>query len=132
MCHLILLMPLISLPVFWLWPIEVAAPVYAVVFAVSVWTYVFAVRAMHRPVETGREAMLQSRGEVVAVHERKLSVQIGAERWDAESRAALQLGDRVRVTAIEGIVLTVERDDREAPETSRGPAAEGGFERHAC
>ncbi|BAU49813.1 serine protease [Sulfurifustis variabilis] len=109
MCHLLLLLPMLGLPVFWLWPIEVAAPVYAVIFAVAVWTYGLALRSAHRPVETGREAILHGRGRVVNAGGRRLTVQLGAELWNAESRDALRAGDEIRVLGVDGLVLNVAR-----------------------
>lgn len=45
MCHLILLTPVFSLAVFWIWPLTVAGPVYAVVVALSLWMYALIMRA---------------------------------------------------------------------------------------
>jgi len=65
MCHLILLLPLLALPLFWMAPMQFAGPAYAVVLVLSGGIYFLAIRAMHRPVQTGVEALLHSRGEVL-------------------------------------------------------------------
>jgi len=46
MCHLVLLLPLFGLTVFWLWPPAVAIPVYLVVLAVSAGVYYLTLVAM--------------------------------------------------------------------------------------
>lgn len=124
MCHLFLLLPILGLPVFWLWPIEIAGPVYAVVFAVAMWTYGLALRSAHRLVETGREAILHGRGRVVKARGRRFTVRLDGELWNAESRDTLRTGDEVRVIGIEGLVLSVERLARAAKHGSR-EAADG-------
>ena len=65
MCHLILLMPILALPLFWVLPIPVAVPGYTIVLVVSGWVYWLALRAMHRRVQTGREALLHETGSVI-------------------------------------------------------------------
>ena len=54
MCHLVLLLPLFGLAVFWLWPPAVAVPVYLAVLVVSAGVYYLALVAMRLPV-TARE-----------------------------------------------------------------------------
>lgn len=66
MCHILLMMPELGLPIFWLWPISVAAPIYAIILLLSVWLYILTIRVMKFPVRTGRESMLQMSGEVIA------------------------------------------------------------------
>jgi membrane-bound serine protease (ClpP class) len=104
MCHVILLLPLLSLPVFWVWPLAVAAPVYGVILTVSIWTYVFTMRAMRCPVETGSEGL---RHEVGRVIEAKARVRIHSETWNAVSSEPLRKGDLVRVVGIDGLTLQV-------------------------
>lgn len=108
MCHLLLLLPILALPVFWILPLSVAAPIYAVVAVVSVAVYIGVVRAMRRPVLTGKEHMLGATGEVIANTGSHLTVQIGGELWAAESaQGDLGVGDAVRVVAMEGLHLSV-------------------------
>ncbi len=94
MCHLILMMPVLGLPVFWLWPMAVAAPVYTVIIVLSALLYFFTLRAMRRPVLTGSEELLQSIGEVVEVRDRLARVRVHSEIWNAESSNELRKGDR--------------------------------------
>jgi len=110
MCHIILLMPLLALPVFWLLPLGEAAPTYGVVAVLSAWLYYYVLRAMGRPVEIGREHLLGAVAEVVAVQgDGRFRVHVESEFWSAESREALRVGEQVEVTGVEGVVLKVRR-----------------------
>jgi len=111
MCHLILLMPVFALVVFWIWPLSVAGPVYAVISALSLWMYVYIWRAMQRPVLGGVEELLHSDGEVVEVNGNALRVRVHSEMWNAESKDSLQYGDHVKVVGMSGLILQVKRLD---------------------
>ena len=122
MCHLILLTPVFSLVVFWIWPLTVAGPVYAVVVALSLWMYALIMRAMRRPVLGGAEEMLHSVGEVIEVQGNVLRVRVHSEMWNAESKDSLHRGDHVKVVCMTGLILQVRRfDDTEgdAPKQMR-------------
>jgi len=97
MCHIALILPLLALPLLWIWPLAVAGPIYAV-----------------RPVETGVEAMIGATGRVVGSHGTTLVLQIGGELWNGRSAVVLRDGDRVKVIAVERLVLVVERADTKA------------------
>ncbi len=109
MCHLILLMPILGLPVFWLWPLSLAAPVYGLIFLASLWTYFYVLRAMKRPVETGAEGILRETGRVIEARQRRARVRVHSEIWDAVLPEKLHKGDRVQVDAVEGLTLRVRK-----------------------
>lgn len=109
MCHLILLMPIIGLPVFWLWPLGLALPVYLVILLLSSWVYYYAIVAMGRQVTVGPETLLHSRGEVVYAGEGGLQVRVQSELWSATFREDLQPGDTIEVVGIDGLTLKVTR-----------------------
>jgi len=111
MCHLILLMPVFSLAVFWIWPLSVAGPVYAVITALSLWMYAYIWRAMQRPVLGGAEELLHSDGEVMEVNGNALRVRVHSEMWSAESKDILHRGDHVKVVGMTGLILQVRRQD---------------------
>lgn len=111
MCHLILLLPVLALPVFWIWPVAVAVPVYLFVLVISAIVYYLALAAMRRPVRTGPERLLGSDGNVMNVQGKLLAVRIGSEIWGAESPDELHPGDVVQVVGIEGLQLKVRRED---------------------
>jgi membrane protein implicated in regulation of membrane protease activity len=107
MCHLILLMPVFALVVFWVWPLSVAGPVYAMITALSFWMFTYIWRAMQRPVLGGAEELLHSDGEVVEVNGNALRVRVHSEMWNAESKDTLHRGDHVKVVGMTGLILRV-------------------------
>jgi inner membrane protein len=114
MCHLILLMPLLALPVFWLLPLPAAVLTYAGVAALSGWLYWLAFRAMRRPVVTGSEGLVGSIEEVVEAHGRHVSVRVHGEVWNAKTKDKVRKGDKVRVGGVDGLVLSVLRPEQQA------------------
>jgi inner membrane protein len=108
MCHLILMMPLLGLPVFWLWPVSIAAPVYTVIIVLSAAVYFYTLRTMRRPVQTGSEEMLRSLGEVREVRGGRARVRVHSEIWNAESSDKLRKGDRVKILSVDGLTLRVQ------------------------
>lgn len=110
MCHLLLLLPIIALPVFWLLPAEVASGLYAAVILASIGVYWLVVQAMRAPVVAGIEALMHAIGAVRDVDGRKASVWVGSALWSAEPEAGvLNVGDAVEVVGAEGIVLKVRK-----------------------
>jgi membrane-bound ClpP family serine protease len=124
MCHLILLLPLIALPIFWLAPLSLAAPVYGLALLISGATYYYAMSAMRRDVTVGRESLIHARGKVVTRDGPRLSVRVQGELWSAHSKQSLDRGDPIEVVRINGLNLEVRR---------REPAGSGAvapFDRH--
>lgn len=109
MCHLILLLPLISLPLFWLLPLALSVPLYLGISALSALIYYLTIKAMRRPVETGVEALMHSTGEVVGKEGKRLRVHALNELWNAESTENLQIGDHINIVAVKGLTLMVRR-----------------------
>lgn len=114
MCHLMLMLPVLGLMVFRLWPMSIAAPVYIIILVVSLAVYYLIVQAMHRPVMTGREEILRKTGTVVEVRERRIQVRVRGEIWNAESSDRLRIGDTVSIAGIDGLVLQVRRSESTA------------------
>ena len=114
MCHVLLLLPLLALPVFWLMPFAAALPVYGVVLASSAAIYWYAIQAMRRPVETGAEGMVGEIGEVIESRGANLFVRARSETWHAKSAAELREGDRVKVVAVDELTLRVQKLDLDA------------------
>lgn len=119
MCHLMLVMPVLALPVLWLLPLEEGVTVYAVVFLVSGAVYWLAVKAMRSPIMNGTETLLRSRGQVRAADGRRGSIWVASDLWSAESSDfPLAVGDSVEVVGFEGLRLIVRKVD--AADTTRG------------
>lgn len=68
----------------------------------------FAVRARKRRVVSGSEEMVGAEGTVTSVDAIGTYAHLHGERWRVASDAPLAPGDRVRVTAIDGLTLRVE------------------------
>jgi membrane protein implicated in regulation of membrane protease activity len=109
MCHLILALPFLGLMVFWLWPLSVAAPVYAAIFLLSLLMYYLILQAMRRPVVTGAEEILQEIGRVIEVKKKKARIRVHSEIWNAVSTDRLRAGDQVEIMGVDGLVLRVRR-----------------------
>lgn len=118
MCHFLLLLPLLTLPVFWILPLGPATLIYGTSLALSAAIYWYAIQAMRRPVQTGAAGMLGEVGEVTASNGSDLFVRARSEVWRAECSAKLLEGERVRVIELEGLTLRVQKLDA-------SPAGEG-------
>ncbi|MEW5882417.1 MAG: nodulation protein NfeD [Pseudomonadota bacterium] len=71
----------------------------------------FALRARKRPVVSGRESMVGATGRVVAVDADGAWAEVQGERWRVRADAPLAPGDRVRVTAVDGLTLVATREN---------------------
>jgi membrane-bound serine protease (ClpP class) len=87
----------------------------SVITAVSVLTAAFfliAVRAVinaHRqPVVSGREELIGSTGQVLEDFEESGRIRAHGEIWQVSSDTSMRCGDKVRVTAVDGLILKVE------------------------
>ena len=117
MCHLILLMPIITLPVFWIMPLNLALPLYLVIAVVSGLFYWVIIRAMTKKVDVGIEGLMGAEAEVLcqanAGPSCRYLVRSKGELWTARSTDKLEPGERVRVSRLSGVGLLVERPVRD-------------------
>ncbi|SCZ84928.1 conserved membrane hypothetical protein [Nitrosomonas mobilis] len=67
-----------------------------------------ALKARKRPVVTGSERMLHSVGEVMEDFDREGWVRVQGEQWRARTHSPLKARQRVKVTAMHGLLLEVE------------------------
>lgn len=110
MCHILLLMPLLALPVFWLLPESQAIGAYSALLAISGGVYLVVARAMHLPVLTGPQALIGRTGKVVALDGRLIYVRINNETWTASApHADIAAGEAVTVVAVDGLTLEVDK-----------------------
>ena len=108
MVHLILLLPIAGLALFWMLPISTALPAYLVLLAVSAWLYYVTLKAMRRPTETGLEGLIGKPAIVIAMNGHQGQVSVEGEIWEATSDDALRKGDTARITRISGLTLEVQ------------------------
>jgi membrane protein implicated in regulation of membrane protease activity len=110
MCHVVLLaIPFLALPVFWILPLPQAIAVYGTVLFISIFLFWKIIQALMARVITGKEALLGARGKVLEARgESSAKVEIGSEIWNAESTHPLMIGQSVVVKEINGLELIVE------------------------
>lgn len=115
---IVMLLPLIALPIFWLVPLAEAIPIYAV--CLLVWgSMMWMMRAsMKRKATTGIESLIGKQAEVISHSpsdkEAPYQVRLQGEIWRAKSQESLTQGEWVAIVAVEGNRLTVKRRDKEA------------------
>ena len=108
MCHLILLLPIIGLPMLWLLPLTIGVPLYRLVLILTFGVYVMVFRTMRRPVTAGPEALIHAIGEVRSVDRDRVQVSVLSEQWAATcSESVLAVGDIVQVIGRDGLTLQV-------------------------
>jgi membrane-bound serine protease (ClpP class) len=100
--------------------IGVAVPLIATFTLLSVALFVgvigYAVKTRKRPVVSGREEMLGATGVAEEDFELGGHVRVHSEIWNADALRPVRRGQKVRVTAIDGLRLTVEPLDEELEE----------------
>jgi membrane-bound serine protease (ClpP class) len=91
---------------------QISMPIIAAFAVASAAVFLFvigaAVRSRRSRVVSGREAMIGATAEVLDDLSGRGHVRAFGELWQAESRVPLTKGARVRIVAINGLVLTVE------------------------
>ncbi|NOY77801.1 MAG: hypothetical protein GXO76_08025 [Calditrichaeota bacterium] len=122
MCHIVLLMPVLGLGVFWVLPLPIAIPVYLVILAGSLFVYYAMIHAMHCPVQTGVEGMVGDVGDALESLNPRGKVLMHGEIWKAESSDRTKKGDQVEVVGANGLMLQVRRV---APVRDRPPTKNG-------
>ena len=110
MCHLILMLPLFALPLFWIFPFTTALPLYILILGISLFLYFKIFKAMRQQVKTGREAMIGKKALVVEDINPEGKIQYAGEIWDATAGEGCFLkGEQVKIRAFRGLVLQVEK-----------------------
>jgi membrane-bound serine protease (ClpP class) len=100
---------------------------WGVIVPVTVTTVAFllvvigmAAQARKRPVVSGPEELIGAQGEIVEHANGEWWARVHSESWKVRSHAHLHRGQHVRVTAIEGLTLTVEPQGRNGPQSEQG------------
>ncbi len=132
MCHLILFMPVLALPIFWLMPLSLALPIYMIIASLTALLYWLIVKAMGRQPETGSESLIGTTAEVVSqfgpANHAQYLVRSQGELWSASSPDTITTGETVSIAAVDGIRLVVRRNDSQS--TSTADAVRKLNERH--
>jgi membrane protein implicated in regulation of membrane protease activity len=113
MWHVIIMLPILGIIVFFLLRPGIAVPVYLVILLASGLAYWSLVRAMRRRPRTGREALMGASARVVSRVQpgsnARYLVRTQGELWGADSPDILEAGELVTVTGIDGLKLRVQR-----------------------
>lgn len=108
-CHLILFLPIISLLLFLFLPFGIALPLYILVLAASALIYYKIIEAMRLPVQTGSEEMIGKEGRAITEINPEGIIRFQNELWMALSKEKIPQGERVRIVAIKGMKVVVEK-----------------------
>ncbi len=124
MCHLILLMPVIALPIFWLAPLNFAIPSYVVIVLISAFFYWLITKALRKPIQDGFQSLIGTEAEVVSKrasdNPARYIIRSQGELWSAYSTDNLQSGEWVNIVAVRGIGVVVERPENSPRLGERG------------
>ena len=114
-CHAIFLLPFVGLPLFWLLPLGYALPINIAVWLASPFLYWVIRRGMRQPVQDGFQSLIGTEAKVVSRLASdgsiKYLVRSQGELWSAYSTDTLQSGEPVKIVAVKGIGMVVERTE---------------------
>ncbi len=128
MCHLILLMPVLGFSLFWLLPLSYALPSYTVIVLTSALLYWLIRRAMRKPIQDGFQSLIGTEAEVVSKRSPDNSThylvraQGEGELWSAYSTDVLETGEQVKIVAVKGIGVVIERAENGSRSGKAGKA----------
>jgi membrane-bound serine protease (ClpP class) len=88
------------------WPLIAAVAAVSAAFFIGV--VIMALKARGRRVVSGQEEMIGAVGEALENFKGEGRVRAHSEEWQARSSVPIKRGQKVKVTAIEGLMLTVE------------------------
>ena len=89
------------------WPV-LGATVFVMAIVIIV-TIRLALKMRKQSVTTGIDVLIGREGEVLIDFKQKGQVRIGGEIWAARSTVDVKQGDSVRVLAVDGLMLEVEK-----------------------
>ena len=109
MCHVILLLPIIALPLFWFLSWEEALILYTTICLLAAVCYWLLWGDMRRPAATGIEGMMGGTGTIFRCGEGETKVYYRGEIWDAVCKDAMSLGERVEIVGLDRMKIIVRR-----------------------
>jgi inner membrane protein len=125
MCHLLLLLPVLALPLFWVLPLGIALPLYAAAAGIALAVYALALKAWRSPIVNGTQVLLGATGRVVRVGERDVTLWVGSELWSADVEGTpLAHSDEAVIIAIDRLRLTARKRAAFAAPSGRPVAGE--------
>jgi len=106
MHHILLLLPILAILLFFFLPLAWALPLFLATLALSLLAYGKAIRAQRQRVRSGREQMVGERA-VVEAESPFLQVEYRGEIWSARSPVPVAAGESVIITGVDGLTLQV-------------------------
>lgn len=107
LCHLLFVMPLLGLGLFYILPFWTALPVYGLSLGISALAFYLILRDTGIPAKNGPESLLGLEGVVVRGGEEPV-MRCRNELWRASSPTPLVKGTRVRIVGVEDMRVMVE------------------------
>ena len=120
MCHLLLVLPFVSLILFSFLPFNQALLLYSLILLLCAIFYWLIWKDMHRPVTTGVEGMIGAVGQVIQNGKRTHKVFVKGEIWDAICDDALSVGESVEVIGLKRMELAVRKRLRRQNQATSG------------
>ncbi len=111
MHHSLLWLPLLGLGLFFVWPWQVALPLYVPMVLLYLFAGWKGRRALLKSPVIGRRAMIGGLAEVVDGEGREVEVEYQGELWHAVSPEPLRRGQHVTIRRVEGLTLRVDPSD---------------------
>jgi membrane protein implicated in regulation of membrane protease activity len=116
MCHLILLLPVFALPIFWFFPFSTALPIYLIISGISAFLYFLIFKAMMIKPRVGKEAMLGQKVEVIEDIAPEGKIKYDAEIWNAMTDGKnFSVGEKVIIHGFWGMTVLVREIPVEKP-----------------
>ena len=107
MQHLILLLPILALGLFFVFRWQIALILYVPILVGSLAVFLKVLQAQRKPRTTGEEAMVGAGAVVIEVRKGEALVEYQGEIWQAVSTVPLQPHEEVLIQAVNGLRLTV-------------------------
>jgi membrane-bound ClpP family serine protease len=108
MCHIILLLPILALPVFYFLPLGTALPIYLAVLLFTWLVYYKIMGAMKAKVKTGKEGLLGEEALVIEDINPYGKVMVLSEIWVARGNGNKFLkGQKVTIAGFDGLTAIV-------------------------
>ena len=119
MCHLILLLPVFALPIFWFFPLSTALPIYLIITGITAFLYFLIYKAMMMKPRIGKEAMLGQTVDVIKDIAPEGKIKYFAEIWNAMTDGKnFSAGEKVVIYGFWGMnVLVKEIPDKKQIKT---------------
>jgi len=109
MFHLVLMLPVFGLVLFLLLPLSTALPLYLVILVMSAILYFVLMKALNKPVATGKRGLVGKLADVIDMTDHQGQVRVQGTTWEAESDDSFASGDKARIVSVDGLTLKVER-----------------------